>query len=192
MKPVLIVYATRQGYTRKVAVHVATTMLGIGEEVELFDAAELPRSFDATRYAGAILLASLHRGRHEREMIEFARAHRVALERIPTAFLSVSLSEVGAKDQSAPFDRRAKAAEDVKRTLDEFCAQTGLHPSRVWPVAGALMYSHYGAFERLVMRVIAARAGGDTDVSHDHEYTDWKALDRFVGTMAAEIEKTAA
>ena len=192
MKPVLVVYATRQGYTRKIAEHVAATLCRRGDPVDLLDAGQMPEDFDAKRYAGALLAASLYMGKHEHEMIEFVRRHRDDLEHIPTAFLSVSLSEAGVEDMTAPFDRRAKAVEDVKRTLEGFCEQTGFHPSRMWPVAGALRYSRYGALMKLVMRVIARRAGGDTDVRHDHEYTDWKSLDRFVESMAAQNQQAAA
>ena len=192
MKPVLVLYATREGHTRKIADHVAATILGRGDEVDVVDVVHPPAAFDLTRYAGAVLAASLHMGRHEREMVAFVRAHRAELERMPTAFLSVSLAEAGVEDATAPFDKRAKAAEDVKRTVDLFCAQTGFHPMRVWPVAGALRYTQYGVILKMVMRMIARRAGENTDTSRDHEYTDWKGLDRFVTTMAAEIEQAVA
>ena len=42
--------------------------------------------------------------------------------------------------------------------------------------------------KRLVMRVIAKRAGGDTDTSRDYVYTDWEALERFAGELAEELE----
>jgi menaquinone-dependent protoporphyrinogen oxidase len=41
------------------------------------------------------------------------------------------------------------------------------------------------------MRMIAKRAGSDTDTSRDHEYTDWKGLDQFVTSIVAEIEEAA-
>ena len=192
MKPVLVLFATREGYTRRIADHVAAVIRGRADEVDVVDVAHPPATFDLCHYAGAVIAASLHLGRHEREMVAFVRAHRAELERMPTAFLSVSLAEAGVEDATAPFDQRAKAAEDVKRTVDLFCAQTGFHPLRVWPVAGALRYSQYGVITKMVMRMIARRAGGSTDTSRDHEYTDWNSLDRFVATMAAEIEEAAA
>jgi menaquinone-dependent protoporphyrinogen oxidase len=192
MKHVLVVYATREGHTRKIAEHVAATIRRRGDVVDVVDAARLPPALDVRRYAGAILAASLHLGKHEREMIDFVREHRADLERVPTAFLSVSLSEAGFEDARAPLESRAKAAEDVKRSVDHFCATAEFFPSRVWPVAGALLYTRYGFIEKIVMRMIAKRTGGDTDTSHDHEYTDWTGLDRFVTSMAAEIEQGAA
>jgi menaquinone-dependent protoporphyrinogen oxidase len=101
------------------------------------------------------------------------------------------MSEAGVEDRTASFDERAKAAEDVKRVADTFCRQTGLRPSRVWPVAGALVYSEYGFVTRLVMRMIAKHTHhGATDSSRDYEYTDWQALDRFVAELVEEIEHT--
>jgi menaquinone-dependent protoporphyrinogen oxidase len=47
-------------------------------------------------------------------------------------------------------------------------------------VAGALAYSKYNFFIKLVMKAIARKAGGPTDTSRDYEFTDWPALDRFV------------
>jgi menaquinone-dependent protoporphyrinogen oxidase len=50
----------------------------------------------------------------------------------------------------------------------------------VLPVAGALAYSKYSFFVKLVMKTIAWKAGGPTDTSRDYEFTDWATLDRFV------------
>ncbi len=41
--------------------------------------------------------------------------------------------------------------------------------------------------ERMLMKRIAAQAGGDTDTSRDHEYTDWKDLAAFTRRFAAKI-----
>jgi menaquinone-dependent protoporphyrinogen IX oxidase len=99
------------------------------------------------------------------------------------------MSEAEVEDTTASLEMRSKAAIDVKKVIDDFCNATGFHPSRVWPVAGALMYSKYGALVRLVMRMIARREGASTDTTHDHEYTDWKGLHRFVDALMMELEQ---
>ncbi|MGH7297397.1 MAG: flavodoxin domain-containing protein [Polyangiaceae bacterium] len=192
MKPLLVVYATREGHTRTVAEHVCSTMRARGDAVDVVDVAQGSAALDLSRYAGVVIAASVHLGKHEREMIRFVKANHAALDRLPTAFLSVSLSEVDVEDLTAPFERRAKAAEDVKRMVESFCHETGLHPSRVWPVAGALAYSKYGVLERFVMKMIARKAGAETDTSRDQDFTDLAALDRFVSVMAGEMEHPAA
>jgi menaquinone-dependent protoporphyrinogen oxidase len=191
MKSILVVFATREGHTRKVAEHVAATMRARGDRVDVVDAATVPVGFDVSRYGGVVLAASVHLGKHEKEMVDFVKAYRAGLERLQTAFISVSLVEASVEDRTAPFERRAKAAEDVKAMVESFFHETGLHPQRVWPVAGALMYREYGVLKRLVMRMIASRAGAETDTSRDHDLTDWEALDRFVASLSAEMDTTA-
>jgi menaquinone-dependent protoporphyrinogen oxidase len=191
MHRLAVVYATREGHTRRIAEHVAATMRSHGDTVDVIDAAHPPPGFDISGYGGFVLAASVHMGKHEREMAAFVKANLAALDRVVTAFLSVSLTEAGAEDRSAPFDRRARAAEQVKATVEAFCHETGLRPSRTWPVAGALLYHQYGFIKRLALKMIARREGGDTDTSRDYEYTDWEALDRFVGEVTAEMEQAA-
>lgn len=45
---------------------------------------------------------------------------------------------------------------------------------------------------RFVMKRIAKRAAMSTDTSHDHDFTDWKALDRFVEEVLADSATHAA
>jgi menaquinone-dependent protoporphyrinogen oxidase len=61
-------------------------------------------------------------------------------------------------------------------------------------IAGALKYTQYDFFKRYIMRMIAQQAGGDTDTSHDTEYTDWDDVGRFVDeyTTAARVDVSKA
>lgn len=185
-KPVLVLYATREGHTRRIAEHVAATVRGRGLTADVLDAGRLPAGFELGAYACAIVAGSVHMQRHERELVAFVKAHKAALERMPAAFLSVSLAEATAENPRTPPEMRGKAAEEVMTVIHEFFGETGWHPDRVWPVAGALVYSEYNILERFVMRLIAKRAGGDTNTSADYEYTDWIALDRFVAALLRE------
>jgi menaquinone-dependent protoporphyrinogen IX oxidase len=117
MKPVLILYATREGHTRRIAEHLAATVRARGHEAVVVDAAHLPEGFSLDSYAAAIVSASVHTGTHEREIVAFVKFHRAELERIPAVFLSVSLSEAGVEDPAATPERRAQAAADVQRMM---------------------------------------------------------------------------
>lgn len=192
MRPILVLYATREGQTRKLAEHVGATLRARGREVDVLDAAHVREPFGLGRYGAAILAASVHAGAHEGEIVAFVKRHRDALDRLPTAFLSVSLSEVTAEDETADAAARAKAHADVEQMLERFYAQTAWHPKRAKPVAGALLYTQYGFLKRLVMKRIAGSAGGPTDTSRDYEFTDWDALDRFVEELLAENEPAEA
>jgi menaquinone-dependent protoporphyrinogen oxidase len=73
--------------------------------------------------------------------------------------------------------------------LDHFYEQTGWHPQRVKPIAGALLYTKYSIILRFVMKRIAKQAGAATDTSKDYEYTDWAALSRFIDEFVEELRK---
>lgn len=190
MKSIAVVYATREGQTRRIAEHVAATLRARGFVVDVLEVArDGTPDFDPSRYAAVVLAASVHIGKHEREMAQFVKEHRATLEQMPSAFLSVSLSEAGAEDVHATAKRRERAEANVKSMVDAFLRETGWNPTQVHPVAGALLYRQYGTIVRLVMRFIAKLVGATTDTSRDYEYTDWRALDRFADEFAAFVAK---
>lgn len=186
MKPVLVLYATREGHTRHIAEHLGATIAARQRLFDLVDAAHIPHRFSLENYSAAILAASLHLGKHEPEITKFVKRHLGELQRLPTAFLSVSLSETTVEDANAPPDKRAAAQVAVQRSIDEFLDETGWHPSHIAAVAGALLYSKYNFVVRFVMKRIAAAAGGPVDTTRDYEFTDWAKLDRLIGELLQE------
>src|SRR5262249_12102592 len=97
MKPIAIAYATREGQTRRIAEYLAGRLQTNSLEVDVYDVKAVTR-VDFRRYGAAVLAASVHIGRHEKEMVRFVRRHLADLERIPTTFLSVSLAASGVSD----------------------------------------------------------------------------------------------
>jgi menaquinone-dependent protoporphyrinogen oxidase len=134
-----------------------------------------------------VLAASVHLHRHEKEMVAFVHDHRAELARLPTLFLSVSLSEAAAENQTRDPSLRAKASEEVRAVAEQFFETTGFRPTHFLPVAGALAYRHYNWLVRFVMKRIAAAEGASTDSSREHEYTDWTALDEAAERFAQEV-----
>jgi menaquinone-dependent protoporphyrinogen oxidase len=189
MKPVAVLYATREGQTKRIAEQVAVGLREHGLDAIALDAGDGGAGFDRNAYSAAVLAASVHAGRHEREMIDLAKAHREWLQSMPNAFLTVTLSEAGVERKDASAQEHARFVADVRTMIDRFVTDTGWHPERVVPVAGALRYSQYNFLVRLVMKRIARQAGGSTDTSRDHEYTDWRALDDFVAVFADEVKE---
>lgn len=187
MKPILIVYATREGQTHRIAEHIAAEIRARGGTADVMNARDVEATRALPGCSAVVVAASVHAGRHEPEMVRFVREHKAALEAMPAAFLSVSMGEAGAEDQGASPEIRAQARSDVAEQIKGFFDSTGWHPARVQPVAGALLYTKYNFIVRFVMKLIVKKKGGSTDTSRDHEYTDWAALDRFVGDLLREL-----
>ena len=172
----LIVYATRQGQTAKIAGRMAEYLRAHGHEAEVRNAEDPKGDMNPAPFDVVFVAAPIHAGGYPRAVARFVREHRLTLERVPSAFLSVGLAVA-----SRTSDGRAQTMPIVER----FLARTGgWQPQRVELVAGALPYSKYNFLLRFVMRRIAKAEGGDTDTSRDYEYTDWNALERFVVTFA--------
>jgi menaquinone-dependent protoporphyrinogen oxidase len=186
VRRVAILYATRKGHTRKIAERVATDLAGRGLDPDVRNVRE--QGADLSTYDGVILAASVHMGRHEREMLRFVKERRTELNRMPTAFLSVLLSEAGVEQPGRSPEQHAQFAADVQQVIDRFFRETGWHPKHMKAVAGALLYTKYNVLVRFVMQRIARKVGADTDTSRDYEYTDWEDLDRFVDEFASEIQ----
>jgi menaquinone-dependent protoporphyrinogen oxidase len=184
---ILVLYATREGHTRRVAEHVAQALRRAGAHASAASVTDPAVRFDPFALQGVILAAPVHAGRFEREMVRFVRSRRADLDRLPNAFLPVSLSQAGVQRGAATPEEHARFAADVRKLDERFFGVTGWTPKQVERVAGALLYTRYNWVIRLVMRRIARQSGGSTDTSRDHDYTDWTALDAFAGRFVAGI-----
>jgi menaquinone-dependent protoporphyrinogen oxidase len=80
-----------------------------------------------------------------------------------------------------------KHQQDVQRCIDAFQIETKWTPSRIKPVAGALLYTQYSWMKRTLMRLISEKEGGDVDTTKDYVYTDWADLRATVEAFALPV-----
>jgi len=170
MSRILVVYGSTHGQTEKVARFLAGELHG--------EAAEASADPDPTPYDGVIVAAPVYVGDFPKSVRKWVAAHAKALEAKPTAFLAVCLGVL----QAEPQVRR-----ELEGIVQKFLARTGWRPSETKLVAGAVLYTRYNWFVRWMMKRIAAKAGGSTDTSRDHEYTDWADLAAFARSFARRV-----
>jgi len=176
MKSALVVYGTTEGQTRKIAEFIANALNAGGVKVELVDSADERAALVQPIYAAAIVCGSLHQHGYPASILRFVKDNKAWLAGIPAAFVAVSLTAALKDDQSR---------DELREIAEAFYRETGWTPGITRHVAGALRYSQYDYFKRLIMKLIARQQGGDTDTSRDHEYTDWDDLARFVDEFLA-------
>jgi menaquinone-dependent protoporphyrinogen oxidase len=70
---ILIVYATTEGQTRKVARHVFDWLAGAGHAAELIAAAEAARA-RSLGVRRVVVAGSVHGGRYQAELVDWAKA----------------------------------------------------------------------------------------------------------------------
>lgn len=177
MQPILVAYATTEGQTRKVAEFIAERLRIRGHRVDLVDLATPAAVGIGGAYQAAFIGGSVHQHKHQSALMHFVKSNRDWLASLPVALFSVSLA--AAMDD---MDSRLEA----RRLANEFLDESGLKPLGVRCVAGALKYTQYDYFKRLIMRMIARQRGGSTDTEHDHEYTNWDDVEAFVDEFLAE------
>jgi menaquinone-dependent protoporphyrinogen oxidase len=170
MSKFLIVYGTKEGQTCKIAEHLKSHITNLGHQTDLSNAENFPPKFPFEGYNGILIGASIHAGFFSPAAKNFVKQHKSTLDRIPSAFYSVSLSDANVK------------VEDRKKLdpyLESFFRKTGWRPICVGRFGGALKYSQYGVLTRFVMTKIARAEGQPTDTSRDYEFTEWDKVDQF-------------
>jgi len=179
-----VFFATSEGQTRRIAEHLVAVLRVRGFESQAIDMAGPDAVLvDWTSVRGAILGASLHMGKHQKAADRFVRRFAAELNRVPSAFFSVSLS-AASKNQ-----KEVDAAESLARA---FPAARGWTPANVASVAGRLAYREYGFFVRVLIKWIAKKEGAPTDTSRDYELTNWQEVEALAREMTRHIRARAA
>ena len=178
MANILILYGSTEGQTAKIAKRIAQRLKTAGHSAETKDGKDLPRDFSLAPFDAFIIGASVHYGGHQNYIRELVKNNLDALGSKPAAFFSVS----GAAGSPHEKDRT-----QVEKLLRKFIEKTHWQPAKTEVFGGAILYTKYGFLKRLMMKMILRSAGGPTDTSHDYEFTDWDAVDRFADAFAAEF-----
>jgi menaquinone-dependent protoporphyrinogen oxidase len=167
MPTLLMAYQTTDGQTRRIVEWMADFARTEGYQVRTGDV-DAGVDLDECGIDGVLLAASVHIGRHSAAASNWVREQSALLGRVPTAFVSVSLSSVSGRESEA------------EAYIDSFLEETGWRPTLRRPVAGALRYTAYNFVKRTMMKQIAGRGGLPTDTSRDFEFTDWDEVRELV------------
>jgi menaquinone-dependent protoporphyrinogen oxidase len=176
MTRIFIPYGTTEGQTATIAEVVADVIRAHGIEVEAVDV-KASRGVIPDGCDGVVVGASIHMGKHDKHVVELVGKNRDTLDRVPTAFFSVSLAAAGDDTEAEGY-------------VEQFEKETGWQPGRVALFAGALLYTQYGFIKRHMMKkIVGDKPGGlGTDISRDYVYTEWDGVKRFAEHFAADLE----
>lgn len=174
----VIVYATTEGHTRKVAEHVADRLHALGQCVALHDATDEMPDVELSSIDAAFIAASLHEGRYQPGITTFVSRRREDLLPINGVFLPVSLS-------AASSDADDRAA--LNQSVHQFVADTGWQPQYLHHVMGALAVTKADFFRRWSMKLIMdnARPLKGSGI----ELTDWIALTDVVDNLVSQLDQ---
>lgn len=175
---ILIIYGTTEGQTHTIARFIEDELTGQGYAVTLALAGENapgPEAYDAV-----LIGASIHIGKYQSGVKQYISNHLAGLNQLPSAFFSVSLAIASDNEEEH---------REVEKLTAKFLEEIGWEPMLVRQVAGALKYTQYDFFTKMLMKQISRKEGRTTDTSMDHEFTNWDDVKAFVKEFA---EKTAS
>jgi len=175
----LILYGSTEGQSEKIAYFLQREAQLYHLRATVSDVVSAP---SLQNYGAVIVVASIHAGQYKNEIVEYVTANSEELSDLAGVFYSVGLTIVS-KDQHA--------IAQLHEMTALFLEMTKWKPMVVEQIGGALRYSKYGFFKKILVRSIIKKAGGDTDTCRDYEYTDWEALrmsfEHFVGKFEGQL-----
>ncbi|WP_300010767.1 flavodoxin domain-containing protein [uncultured Roseobacter sp.] len=177
---VLIVFATVEGQTRKIAEFAQRIAEKAGYNVTLFDAADKTAPLSLEAIDKVILAAPVHERRHPETFEVVLGAHRTELAERDTLLLSISLS--------AAFE---DGMEEAQEYITEMEMRTRFKSDLNALVAGAVRTSSYDYFATQVLRHVVLRDRDYDPGAGEHEFTDWDALQEVLVAFL-EAETTSA
>jgi menaquinone-dependent protoporphyrinogen oxidase len=176
---ILLLHSSVYGQSQRICERLQSRLAGAGHPA---DVAPLDEEKSLVGYDAIVIGASIRHGKHNPAVLEFVRARLAALQSIPSAFFSVSL--IARK----PTRNTAESNPYVRTFLE----RSPWKPALVGVFAGELDYQRYGPFDRYAIRFIMTLTRGPTDLRTKVEFTDWDAVDRFAGRVAALADGRAA
>ena len=177
---ILILFASKEGQTEKIADFIAEVIRHHGHQATIQLGEHLPKDFCTDPFDAAIIGGSIHIGKYPAYLKRFVIEHRDWLNQVPSAFFTVCMAI-----HSVNESEQAEA-----RTLGQnFAKQTNWQPNLMETFAGAVKYTQYGFITRKIMQHISKKEGGNTDTSQDHEYTDWEVVTRFTEQFLNEAKE---
>lgn len=167
---VLVIHASSEGHTKNIAEYIAQQLSDENHEITLLSGQELGSDTTLESFDGIVIGASVHMGKHPEFLKKYVKQHINMLQGKTTAFFSVCMMARN------PLPEKQQQA---RQYIHDFIGETGWEPNIQQTFAGAIKYSKYGFFMKMVMKRIAKKEGADTDTSKDYEYTDWEAVTEF-------------
>ena len=118
----------------------------LGHQVFLVDATDIPPL--PVGYDLVLIGASVHMHKYQSAVVDYVKTNAAALNKIRSGFFSVSMAAASGD---------AESKKEMEEVTSAFLKETGWNPTQIEQVAGALRYTQYDFFKKLVMRLISKR-----------------------------------
>lgn len=147
MAAFLVCYGTGVDRAAAVADRFVDVVEGRGHEATSVRAGVFPSNVVIEGFDAIVVVAGGDSDARRPAVSEFVRSNLTAMADRPTAVLCV--------------DPATATPQETATDLDAFLATTGWNPDRIARFGGSLDFATYGFLDRLLVKLVAAGAGGD-------------------------------
>lgn len=168
MQKVLIIYSSVDGHTLKICSRIKQQIEKQNDLVTLLSVNEA-NSVEVTAFDKIVIGASIHYGKHSKEIYHFIKQHAQVLATLPNAFFSVNL--VARKPE--------KSSPDSNPYVKKFLKQITWKPQHLSIFAGKIDYQKYSFWDRQIIRLIMWMTKGPTDPKANIDFTNWTEVENF-------------
>ena len=172
MKKILCLYSTIDGQTIKIFEHIKRELDGY--QCVLIDLHKVDK-LDLQQYERVIVGASIRYGHLNKKLYQFIDSHLEQLKINKVAFFCVNLT--------ARKEEQKKDTPEGSMYIRTFLKKSPWKPELIGVFAGALRYPKYKLFDRVCIQFIMKITGGETDVTKEVEYTNWKKVSLFAQSV---------
>lgn len=180
MAKILILYASRYGQTDKISRYAAERLRDQGHSVDLWNVFN-KESYRIEEYDGVLIGGGVYARGYPRKLRKKVYVFHEILKSKKTAFFSVCLGIL----ESDPW-----VQSQEKSIVQKFFHMVQWWPEQWTIFSGAITYNKYNWFTKLFMKRIADKAGYDTEINRDYEYTNWRDVQSFVDTYSKKFITT--
>lgn len=181
MSKVLIVYGSSYGQTAKISNYIANELIKLKHTVDIYNSLSVPQSVNPKDYDAVLVGASVMAKGYQKSLKKWVKQNAQILSKKTSAFFSVCLGILQ--------NEEVVKQQEIKIVKD-FFFWSDWQPSTWTIFAGSLLYTEYNWVIKRIMRYISKKAGGETDMSHDYEYTNWDAVASFARDFSSQISKS--
>ncbi len=167
---VLVLYASQEGQTAKIAKFAAEQVQKSGHAAKLVNVDHMDNAISFKDASKIILAAPVHERRHPRSFEALVNAFSDEINARSTMMLSVSLK--------AAFPEGYAEAQDY---LVEMKMRTRLKPETEMLVPGAVRRKAYDYYQSQVLRHVVLEGQSEAFSGEDVEFTDWSVLQAKIG-----------
>ena len=166
MACIAFIYMGCEGQTQKISARISDELVRSGYMVSSYYLADIENNFSPESFDAFVLGCSVRYGKHHLLFRQFVERYTEQISSKPSFFFSVNLA--------ARKLNRSQANNNIY--IKKYLESISWVPNMVEVFAGALRYSQYNFFNKIMIKMIMKITGGPTDTGIDVEFTDWKCV----------------